>query len=149
MNVKAKLGMRKKLLANSYDVFMLIFFCAGMVYGFFSDAEIRQALCILLPAIGTGMVVRGVVKFGAVDSGSFVYKGEEYFVISKQVQTESSCESDSTASDAQNKADARAHCALAIRSVAEGDKDSAIRAYQRIEELDEDLAKELYGQIFD
>lgn len=48
----------------------------------------------------------------------------------------------------KNKDDARAYFALAINYLTKGDIDSALRAYQNVEERDEVLASELYDQIF-
>lgn len=50
--------------------------------------------------------------------------------------------------EARNKEDARVHFALAMNSLREGNIDSAFREYQIVKELDENLASELYDQIF-
>lgn len=52
------------------------------------------------------------------------------------------------ARDGRNKDDARAHFALAIDYLTEGDIDSATREYQIVEGLDKTLASELYDRIF-
>lgn len=51
-------------------------------------------------------------------------------------------------SEAQDKGHAAAHFALAINYLTQGDTESAFREYQIVEELDENLAGELYDRIF-
>ena len=48
----------------------------------------------------------------------------------------------------KNMGDAKNHFELATSYIMQGDKDSAMREYQIIENLDKELAEELYERIF-
>jgi len=81
-------------------------------------------------------IVKGTaayVKWVAIDTCQLVHKGHIYYVFPKEHW---------------EGLEASSHFELAVNYLTEGDKDSAIREYQIIKDLDKELANELYDRIF-